>query len=181
MRCCYGILLLGLFAGCMESAPTKTSNTDDQGNPDHIVNKPIVNDPAPLPDATVPRAAPEPGSSESAIPPALTQGTRRDNTAVNERDQSSAAKTPLDQGNSSSDITITAGIRQKIVNHKGVNDEGMSINARNVKIISEGQHVTLRGPVANAEEKALIEKFAKEIAGPDNVTSQLELAPSTTP
>ena len=96
-------------------------------------------------------------------------------------DQSSVAKTPLDQGNSSSDLTITADIRQKIINHKGANDEGMSINARNVKIISEGKHVTLRGPVANAEEKAMIEKFAKEIAGPDNVTSQLELAPSTTP
>jgi len=169
------------LVGCTKTSSPETSNTVKSGNPPHTVNKPVVTDTAPLPEATLPRKAPETSSPDASIPPALTQGTRRDNTKVNQRDQSSNAKTPLDQGNSNSDITITADIRQKIINHKGDNDAGMSINARNVKIISEGKHVTLRGPVANAEEKTLIEKFAKEIAGPDNVTSQLELAPSTTP
>jgi hyperosmotically inducible protein len=153
VRCCYGILLLGLFAGCMESAPVKTSNTDNPDNTSHTVNKPVVNDSGPVP------------------------ATPRDNTAINERDQNSAVKTPFDQGNNESDVNITAEIRQRIVNHKGANDEGMSINARNVKIITEGKHVTLRGPVSNADEKTMIEKFAKEVAGPSNVTNQLEVAP----
>lgn len=137
----------------MESAPVKTSNTDNPDNTSHTVNKPVVNDSGPAP------------------------ATPRDNTAINERDQNSAVKTPFDQGNNESDVNITAEIRQRIVNHKGANDEGMSINARNVKIITEGKHVTLRGPVSNADEKSMIEKFAKEVAGPDNVTNQLEVAP----
>jgi osmotically-inducible protein OsmY len=158
VRYCYGILFLGLLAGCMESAPIKSSNSDNVGDATQTVNKPIVKD---------------------AVP--VTDGTRQDNTAVNERDQSSIAKTPFDQGNTDSDLGITSGIRQKIVNYKGPNDEGLSLNARNVKIITTGKQVTLRGPVDNADEKALIEKFAKEIAGPDKVTSELNLASQTTP
>lgn len=157
VRCCYGILVLGLFAGCMESSPVNSSRTDNSATQPHTVNKPVVNEPGPAP------------------------ATPRDNTAINERDQNPAAKTPLDQSNSEAALKMTASIRQKIVNYKGPNDEAMGLNARNVKIITEGQHVTLRGPVDTAEEKALLEKFAKEMAGADNVTSQLELAKPANP
>lgn len=176
MRCCYGILFLGLFAGCVDTTPPNTSNAPVD-NSTSTVNKPVINDPAMRPDATAPSLTPQPSSPDASVPPALSQGTRRDNTAVNERDQNASTKTPFDQSNTQSDVDVTAAIRQKIVNHKGANDAGMSINARNVKIITEGKQVMLRGPVSSAEEKEMIERFAKDVAGAGNVTSQLEVAP----
>ena len=54
----------------------------------------------------------------------------------------------------------------------------MSLNAQNVKIITEEGSVTLRGPVATADEKQKIEMIAHKVAGEKNVNSQLEIARS---
>jgi hyperosmotically inducible periplasmic protein len=105
--------------------------------------------------------------------PAAADGTavERDNTEVNVRDRSNAAKTPIDQNENQKDIDITANIRKRVVDTK------MSINAQNVKIITQDGKVTLRGPVKSADEKAQIEKLAHEVAGPANVDNQLEVQP----
>ena len=102
---------------------------------------------------------------------AETTTVERDNTAVNTRDRSSDAKTPIDQNENQSDIDITANIRQRVV------DTEMSVNAQNVKIITQDGVVTLRGPVASEEEKSQIEELAVEIAGPAKVVNQLEVQP----
>jgi len=99
-------------------------------------------------------------------------GTARDNTAVNERDRGSAAKTPIDQNENEKDTGITAEIRKRVVDTK------MSIDAQNVKIITQDGRVTLRGPVKTAEEKKQIETFAHEVAGAGNVDSQIEIEPA---
>jgi hyperosmotically inducible periplasmic protein len=99
-------------------------------------------------------------------------GTARDNTAVNERDRGSAAKTPIDQNENEKDTNITAEIRKRVVDTK------MSIDAQNVKIITQNGRVTLRGPVKTAEEKKQIETFAQEVAGAGNVDSQIEIEPA---
>ena len=104
----------------------------------------------------------EPAAKSTSTP-------QRDNTAVNERDRDANAKTPIDQNENQSDIDITAGIRQRVV------DTQMSVNAQNVKIITQNGKVTLRGPVATADEKKQVEDFAKEVAGADKVESQLEV------
>lgn len=98
---------------------------------------------------------------------------RADNTVINERDRDPAAKTPFDQGENEPDRTTTANIRQRIVNA-----DNMSINARNVKIITAGGKVTLRGPVNSAAERESIVRFAREVAGESNVEDQLEVASS---
>jgi osmotically-inducible protein OsmY len=95
--------------------------------------------------------------------------TDRDNTEVNARDRADSAKTPIDQNENQADIDITARIRQRVV------DTEMSVNAQNVKIITQNGKVTLRGPVKSAEEKNQIEQFATEVAGTGNVDSQLEV------
>ncbi len=95
----------------------------------------------------------------------------RDNTGVNKRDRDGTAKTSFDQKQNQSDINITANIRKRVVATK------MSTNAQNVKIITQDGKVTLRGPVKNAEEKAAIDKLAKEVAGAENVVNQLEVQP----
>jgi len=93
----------------------------------------------------------------------------RDNTAVNERDRASAVKTPIDQNENQADIDITANIRKRVVDTK------MSVNAQNVKIITQNGQVTLRGPVKTTEEKKQIEDIAHDVAGADKVVSQLEV------
>ena len=103
--------------------------------------------------------------------PTDSAAVKRDNTEVNVRDRTDAVKTPIDQNENRKDIDITANIRKRVVDTK------MSVNAQNVKIITQDGKVTLRGPVKSEEEKAQIEKMAHEVAGAANVDNQLEVQP----
>jgi len=96
-----------------------------------------------------------------------------DNTARNDRDSSGATTTPLDQGENAQDIEISANIRKAIVA-----DDSLSTNAHNVKIVTNGGTVTLRGPVKSAQEKSAIEAKAKQVSGVARVESFLEIEAS---
>jgi hyperosmotically inducible periplasmic protein len=100
--------------------------------------------------------------------------TDADNTGRNVRDRNDRNLTPLDQGNSPADIRTTASIRKEI----GAADN-MSVNARNVKIITKDGKVTLRGPVNSADEKRLIGEIANRIARAAKVDNQLEVKLTT--
>jgi hyperosmotically inducible protein len=95
-----------------------------------------------------------------------------DNTKVNERDRSPAVPTADQQKENRPDRDITRDIRRSIMQ-----DKSLSTYAHNVKIISQNGMVTLRGPVRSDDEKTAVEAKAAEIAGKDNVTSQLEVKP----
>ena len=97
-----------------------------------------------------------------------------DNTARNVRDRGDYTLTPLDQGTGKADVNTTAQIRKEIIAGKN-----MSVNARNVKIITRDGRVTLRGPVNTAEEKRLIGEIADRIAQAGNVDNQLEVTVAT--
>jgi hypothetical protein len=101
--------------------------------------------------------------------------TSVDNTRLNVRDRDSQTLTPLDQGNSQADIDTTAQIRKEVIA-----TDGMSTNAKNVKIITMNGHVTLRGPVNTADEKRQIGDIANRIAQSSNVENQLEVTQNTT-
>ncbi len=100
--------------------------------------------------------------------------TQADNTARNVRDRDERAVTPLDQGNSKADVATTAQIRKEIIAGKD-----MSVNAKNVKIITNQGRVTLRGPVNTAEEKRIIGEIANRIAQSENVDNQLDVKNTT--
>jgi len=161
------VAMLGLI-GC---GPTTSSNADiPTGNRTPTGTATTANKPSVAP--VVPNDGT--GSATTGVTSDGTVGVddkRPDNTSVNKRDQNANAKTPIDQDENQDDINTTADIRKTIVN-----TEGMSINARNVKIITSKGKVTLRGPVASAEEKQKIEKFATDVAGEGNVESHLEVA-----
>lgn len=94
-----------------------------------------------------------------------------DNSARNEADRHEGAKTPIDQSEQTADVRITAAIRRAIMD-----DKSMSVNAQNVKIITEQSGVvTLRGPVDSQAEKDAIEAKAKGVAGVTRVDNQLEV------
>lgn len=96
----------------------------------------------------------------------------KDNTAVNERDANGTTKTPMDQSNKQADIDLTAKIRETVLEI-----EDLSVNGRNVKIISNDGNVVLRGPVESAAEKERISDVAQKIAGEGHVTNELEVVP----
>jgi osmotically-inducible protein OsmY len=100
--------------------------------------------------------------------------TAADNTKKNARDRTSETKTSGDQSNSPEDIKITQSIRQAVVK-----DKTLTMTAKNVKIITSGGMVTLRGPVNTAEEKEKIDKLAKATAGEGKVDNQLEVKTAT--
>jgi hyperosmotically inducible periplasmic protein len=95
-----------------------------------------------------------------------------DNTTVNQGDRNSANPTADQQKENQPDRVVTQQIR-----HALVNDKSLSTYGHNVKIITQGGMVTLRGPVRSDDEKQAIEAKAKEIAGADKVTDDLEVAP----
>jgi hypothetical protein len=93
-----------------------------------------------------------------------------DNTARNVRDRNTQTMTPMNQGNSQADINTTAQIRREIIAA-----DGMSTNAKNVKVITRDGQVTLRGPVNSADEKRQIGDIANRVAQSSNVDNQLEV------
>jgi hyperosmotically inducible periplasmic protein len=71
------------------------------------------------------------------------------------------------------DRVITQKIR-KAIHH----DKSLSAHGRNIKIFIQDGKVTLRGPVQSEEEKGKLEAKAVSVAGQENVSNQLEVAPS---
>lgn len=94
-----------------------------------------------------------------------------DNAARNTRDRTGRTLTAADQGNSTSDVALTRDIRRGVVAI-----DGLSVNGKNVKIVTIDGQVTLRGPVSSTEEKAKIAEIATQVAGAANVDNQLEVA-----
>jgi len=111
------------------------------------------------------------GSPGNAAASPGVRSSDADNTAVNERDRSSAALTPMDQGPSPADRSITTQIRQAVMR-----DRSLSFTAKNVKIVTINGRVTLRGAVKTEAERAAVESAARKIAGSTQVDSQLEVS-----
>src|SRR5262245_4200514 len=125
----------------------------------------------------LPIALAQPAFSADKAPPARNKQHAADvnkpdadNTARNARDANGNTLTPLDQGESEADRTITQQIRKQVVNH-----DQLSTNAKNVKIITQNGVVTLRGPVKTEEERATIASVALKTGGVKRVDNQLEL------
>jgi|SRR5580658_1239074 hyperosmotically inducible protein len=96
--------------------------------------------------------------------------TPADNTKQN-RDQT--PPTADQQKMNPADRAITQKIRKAIHD-----DSTLSTYAHNIKIITQDGKVTLRGPVRTQDEKAGLEAKAVSVAGQDNVTDLLQVAPS---
>ena len=98
------------------------------------------------------------------------QQTAPDNTKKN-KDQTSP--TADQQKNNPSDRAITQKIRKAVHD-----DTSLSTYGHNIKIITQDGKVTLRGPVRSEEEKNNLQAKAVAVAGAENVTNELEVAPS---
>lgn len=106
-----------------------------------------------------------------SAPFVFAEDVRPDNSAANVRDRGGDSITPIDQADSAEDLRITQSIRKAVVA-----DDALSVNAQNVKIVTQNGVVTLRGPVGSAEERASIAAKAKRVAGVTRIDNQLEIA-----
>jgi len=97
-----------------------------------------------------------------------------DNTKTNQGDANKDATTADQQKMNPADRNTTKQIRKSIMQ-----DKSLSTYAHNIKIITQDGKVTLKGPVRSEDEKANLEAKAVAVAGADNVTDQLEVAPKT--
>jgi hyperosmotically inducible protein len=113
-------------------------------------------------DGTSPKATPR-RASDKDMPAA-------DNTGTNRRDRKDSEPTADQQKNGKNDLDLTAEIRRSVMA-----DKALSTNAQNVKIIAENGKVTLKGPVATAKEKRIVERKAQQIAGSENVVSEIQI------
>lgn len=78
--------------------------------------------------------------------------------------------TPVDQSSSDADLTITQAIRRQVMDQ---ND--LSTNAKNVKIISREGVVILKGEVNSQNEKNIIEQIANQTQGVRRLDNQIQV------
>lgn len=95
-----------------------------------------------------------------------------DNTGKNKRDRGNQTLTPQNQPNNEKDLALTREARKHLQK-----DDQLSMNAKNVKIITINGKITLRGPVNSEAEKTMVADHIKQIVGAENVVNQLEVAP----
>lgn len=108
--------------------------------------------------------------SAAADRAAVSETKPADNSAQNARDAAGHEVTPLDQSSDKADVEITRSIRKSLVD-----DDTLGTNAQNVKVITVDGKVTLRGPVASADEQARVVAIAHQAAGADRVVNELEV------
>jgi hyperosmotically inducible protein len=97
-----------------------------------------------------------------------------DNAKSNKVDASNASATADAQTNKATDLDITGRIRQSVMA-----DKSLSTYAHNVKIVTVNGSVILNGVVRSQDEKSAIETKAEAVAGKQQVTNDLKIAPST--
>lgn len=93
-----------------------------------------------------------------------------DNTGTNARDRNGQTLTAGDQSGNAGDLHITQKVRKAIVA-----DKSLSTNAHNVKVITNGGVVTLRGPVNSAQERMKLATKVAQVTGVKGVDNQLEI------
>jgi osmotically-inducible protein OsmY len=101
----------------------------------------------------------------------LAAGPKADNTAQNKGATEKNAVTAEKQKSGKDQVTVLAEIRKSIVA-----ESGLSMDAKNVKILYSKGHVTLRGPVDSADEKATVERLAKQCDAVSSVKNLLTVA-----
>lgn len=113
------------------------------------------------------------GASLVAMPIQQGQQPAADNSKTNQGDANQGAVTADQQKMNPADRATAKQIRSAIYK-----DKTLSTYAHNIKVIVQDGKVTLKGPVRTEDEKAGIEAKAVSVAGADNVTNQLQVAPA---
>lgn len=96
--------------------------------------------------------------------------TEPDNSGINKRDDSVVEMTAEDQSNNPKALAITRKIRAELNQNKS-----LSTYAKNIKIITNGKWVILKGPVRSQDEINIINKTAAKMAMDYKIQNELEV------
>lgn len=108
------------------------------------------------------------GSGAPAATPAR-PGPEADNTGRNKtHDRRLEAE---DQSNTKADVAVVRQIRRALTE-----DDSLSMDAHNAKIIVSGSRITLRGPVASTAERQKVEDIVRKSAGSRQIANELEVS-----
>jgi hyperosmotically inducible periplasmic protein len=100
------------------------------------------------------------------------QQSAPDNSKTNQRDRDNAAATADRRTISAEDRKLTRKFRAAVTA-----DKSLSTYAHNVKIIARDGKVALKGPVRSDHEKTGLLSKATAMAGEENVTDEMDVAP----
>lgn len=78
--------------------------------------------------------------------------------------------TAVDQSNAQGDIDHVAAIRKAIVD-----EDSLSVSAKNVVVVTRAGQVTLRGTVATAAERTRIEEIARGVSATTAIDNQIQV------
>lgn len=90
----------------------------------------------------------------------------KDNTALNRREVVTAQ---TQARGTEENVEVTRKLRERIMA-----DDQLSTNAKNIKIITVGEVITLSGPVSNRQEKQKIENMARQLDRTKRVQNNLK-------
>ena len=103
------------------------------------------------------------------------QSSTSSSTAANKGDDNPDSITPFSQSNADADLKVTQNIRQAIEKQ-----DGLSENAKNIKIITTTDHtVYLKGVVDSEDERNRVLAIAKPIIGDLKFKNYLKLPGET--
>ena len=98
----------------------------------------------------------------------LAESRNADHVSANYRDRIAEEVTAGQQGQDKNDLKITQTIRKAITEEKS-----FSMDAHNVKIITQNGAVTLKGPVKSNNEREMIQAIAYRAVGMNNVHNEM--------
>lgn len=78
--------------------------------------------------------------------------------------------TPFDQSETRSDRQLTQQLRRALMQ-----DDSLSLTAKNVKIVTRDGRIMLNGQVLSERERNSVQRWAEQLAGAQNVDNQLEI------
>jgi len=97
--------------------------------------------------------------------------SKADNTRKNVGDGLKSAVVPEKQPNTKEELSKVIALRQTLMQ-----DKGLSVNAKNIKIVANKDRLTLRGVVDSNSEKERIDTLARTCAGDSILDNQLQVA-----
>lgn len=97
---------------------------------------------------------------------------RRETVSDEQKSPQPSLPTAADNGMTARETSITASIRQEIMD-----DSSLSFSAKNAKVITVGGKVTLRGGVPTQRERTSLGGLAMATEGVTEVDNQLEVMP----
>lgn len=102
--------------------------------------------------------------------PALSPRSDPKSLRWSRRNRTEAGSVPAPTRETATDLRVSQNVRKAVMD-----DNSLSFEAKNVRIVARGGKVTLRGRVNTEKERLTLEEIARRVAGSGNVVNLVEV------